>query len=140
MSKRTQFDTLTISTAVYKKALRYALSLNEVGFLFFGKGSKITKVVRIKNINPNKKNRFSWDKKSYAHEISMHGKSFDLVIEGHSHSKINHLRTPPYDDMKYFRKGPHLIVFPFEKNILCWEFPSLRKIAVKSSSTSLSKD
>lgn len=119
MSKKLQPKTLIITKTVYKKALRYAMSLNEVGFLFFGKGNRITEVVRIKNTHADKENRFIWDTHSYNKAIEIHSK-FDLIVEGHSHSKSNHLKKPSKADLKYFKPGFHIIVFPTDKYIDCW--------------------
>lgn len=121
MSKKLQSDSLIITKAAYTKALRYAMSLNEVGFLFFGKGNRITEVVRIKNSHEEKENRFSWDTNAYYKAVEKF-KNKRLIAEGHSHSKSTHLKNPSKADLNYFKKGFHIIVFPNERLLRGWRF------------------
>lgn len=118
MPRKFQLTNLKIKQDVAAKALRYALSTNEVGFIFFGKGDTILAVERIRNIHTAKGNRFLWDLTSYREALKRH--DYDFYIEGHSHSRPHHLRHPSNDDIAYFRKGPHLIVFPVEKKVTAW--------------------
>lgn len=133
MPKRLQLNPLKIKSDVVAKALRYALSKNEVGFLFFGKGDTIIAVERIRNNHPAKGNRFLWDMILYRSALKKY--DYDFYIEGHSHSKDHHLRHPSKDDVYYFKKGRHIIVFPKEKTMRCWRFQKNLKITLDSEIT-----
>lgn len=128
MPKKLQSETLIIKKSVYRKALRYAMSLNEVGFLFFGKDNLITVVVRVRNTHNDKANRFSWDKENYRNLIKLYrSQKYNLIAEGHSHSKSNHLKRPSKADLNYFKAGLHIIVFPTDNKLKCWR---INKIAI----------
>jgi hypothetical protein len=121
MPKKFQRKFIVVERAVKQMALRFALSTNEVGLLFFGKENNIIAVIRIRNIAKDKRNFFEWDRNAYRSAIKkMITRGFSLVAEGHSHSCKKHLRRPSRDDLKYFKKGNHIIVFPEEKMMLCW--------------------
>lgn len=140
MPKKLKPKTLTIMKSVFQKALRYSLSLNEVGFLFFGSENLITEVVRIKNDSSQKRNFITLNRRAYRDALeSMNGIGLSLIAEGHSHSQAKHLKHPSCDDLKYFKKGLHIIVFPHEQEIRCWVLTDSIKTTLQSEVCLLTK-
>lgn len=128
MPERNHSFSLVVSKEVIQKALRHALSLNEVGFLFFGVRNQISEIVRIPNTNCAKRNYFTWDKRQYNEaQILFSKKHYKLRIEGHSHSHPKHLRRPSEADLQYFKRALHIIVFPDDKCLRCWDFRAMDK-------------
>lgn len=124
MSKHVQskFESLVMKKSCHDSLLRWSQSMNEIGFLCFGKSDKITHVVRIRNRLKYKRNHFAWDQAQARKSIMIFKmKGFRIISQGHSHPADGHLRRPSNLDVSYFSKRTaHLICFPKENLVTAW--------------------
>lgn len=122
MLKESRLNNLIISKSDYEQLIRWSLCTKEIGGVIFGRKNRVKHVVRLAN-ELDSKNYFSWDNRERLSQIRKYKElGYSLVAEFHSHPAYHHPRVPSKNDVEYFKKGiPHLICFPCEREIKCWE-------------------